>query len=245
MQSFIEWVKAPSIIIGIILLTVLLLYLIFEYSKNPFPPEYYVIKMDISGKRKASMPDLMDLFLCEHHEEIYDKCFTTCSDFEKKCVEKLSHMWLFKSHHRKQFEKSLAIMQSESYPYFVFAFYRGVTKYQQQNYVRTSYVESVVSDTIRVTILQMMDILSELESIGYTTSREKYYAKDQRKLMTAELRQKIKERDNYTCQICGKVMLDEVGLHIDHIVPIKQGGKSVPENLQVLCSKCNLAKGSK
>ena len=36
-----------------------------------------------------------------------------------------------------------------------------------------------------------------------------------------------------------------VGLHIDHIIPIAKGGKSVPNNLRVLCSKCNGAKGSK
>ena len=54
----------------------------------------------------------------------------------------------------------------------------------------------------------------------------------------------IAERDNYTCQICGKYMPDGVGLHIDHIVPIKKGGKSVPSNLRVLCSKCNGRKSS-
>ena len=57
--------------------------------------------------------------------------------------------------------------------------------------------------------------------------------------MTQALREEIAVRDNYTCQICGKYMPDGVGLHIDHIVPISKGGKSIPSNLQVLCSKCN------
>lgn len=57
--------------------------------------------------------------------------------------------------------------------------------------------------------------------------------------MTKELRKEIMERDNYTCGICGKYMPDEVGLHIDHIVPVAKGGKTVRSNLQVLCSKCN------
>ena len=34
-------------------------------------------------------------------------------------------------------------------------------------------------------------------------------------------------------------MSDEVGLQIDHIIPVSEGGKTVPSNLQVLCSKCN------
>ena len=38
-------------------------------------------------------------------------------------------------------------------------------------------------------------------------------------------------------------MPDEVVLHIDHIVPVINGGKSVESNLRVLCDKCNLKKG--
>ena len=34
-------------------------------------------------------------------------------------------------------------------------------------------------------------------------------------------------RDNYTCQICGKYMPDEVGLQVDHIIPVAKGGKTV------------------
>ena len=45
--------------------------------------------------------------------------------------------------------------------------------------------------------------------------------------------------------LCGKYMPDEVGLHIDHIIPVAKGGKTVPSNLQVLCSKCNGNKGTK
>ena len=63
--------------------------------------------------------------------------------------------------------------------------------------------------------------------------------------MTKELRQQIIDRDKYTCQLCGKYMPDEVGLHIDHIVSISKGGKTVPSNLQVLCSKCNGSKSNK
>lgn len=63
--------------------------------------------------------------------------------------------------------------------------------------------------------------------------------------MTPSLRKAIMERDHYTCQLCGKYMPDEVGLHIDHIVPIAKDGKSVPSNLRVLCSKCNGKKGSR
>lgn len=63
--------------------------------------------------------------------------------------------------------------------------------------------------------------------------------------MTKELRNKVIIRDNYTCQSCGKYMPDEVGLQVDHIVPVSKGGKTVLSNLQVLCSKCNGKKSDK
>lgn len=67
----------------------------------------------------------------------------------------------------------------------------------------------------------------------------------ERNKVTPKLREMVKIRDNYTCQICGKHMPDNVGLHIDHIIPINKGGKSVMENLQVLCSVCNGRKSDK
>lgn len=48
---------------------------------------------------------------------------------------------------------------------------------------------------------------------------------------------------NYVCACCGKQFRNRIYLQVDHIVPMNQGGKSVPENLQVLCRTCNGAKG--
>ena len=69
----------------------------------------------------------------------------------------------------------------------------------------------------------------------------------QRSLMTSKLREKIKQRDNYTCQKCGLSINDEKNLllEIDHIIPISKGGMSIEENLQTLCWKCNRTKGAK
>ncbi len=78
-----------------------------------------------------------------------------------------------------------------------------------------------------------------LEEINFECTLNQYHNKNQRKLMTKTLRNKIMKTDNYTCQKCGKYMPDEIGLHIDHIIPISKGGKTVESNLQVLCSKCN------
>ena len=69
----------------------------------------------------------------------------------------------------------------------------------------------------------------------------------QRCLMTAKLREKIKQRDNYTCKKCALSSYDEPNLllEIDHIIPVSKGGTTTEENLQTLCWKCNRHKSNK
>lgn len=52
-------------------------------------------------------------------------------------------------------------------------------------------------------------------------------------------RKNIHIRDKYTCQYCGKKLKE---LTVDHIVPIKRGGKFTWENLVACCHKCNNTK---
>ena len=60
------------------------------------------------------------------------------------------------------------------------------------------------------------------------------------------LRFKVFQRDNFKCKICGKSPANnsEVILHVDHIIPWSIGGETEIENLQTLCSKCNLGKSN-
>jgi hypothetical protein len=69
----------------------------------------------------------------------------------------------------------------------------------------------------------------------------------QRALMTSKLREQIKIRDGYICQICSLSTEDEKNLllEIDHIIPLSKGGVTCESNLQTLCWKCNRSKGSK
>ena len=51
-------------------------------------------------------------------------------------------------------------------------------------------------------------------------------------------------RDGNRCRLCGVECNDGLhNIHFDHIIPWSKGGETVLENLQVLCNKCNLAKG--
>lgn len=69
----------------------------------------------------------------------------------------------------------------------------------------------------------------------------------QRALMTSKLREKIKNRDNYTCQNCSLSTREEPNLllEIDHIMPVSKGGTTTEKNLQTLCWKCNRSKSNK
>lgn len=58
------------------------------------------------------------------------------------------------------------------------------------------------------------------------------------------LRFEVLKRDLFKCCACGASPAKDasVELHIDHIIPWTKGGETIAENLQTLCSKCNLGK---
>lgn len=55
---------------------------------------------------------------------------------------------------------------------------------------------------------------------------------------------RVARRDNNTCQICGKILLDR-DIEVDHIIPFARGGTSDESNLRVTCLECNRRKGKK
>lgn len=52
------------------------------------------------------------------------------------------------------------------------------------------------------------------------------------------------KRDEFTCQYCGATP-PAVILHVDHIIPVKDGGSNVVDNLLTACEACNLGKGAR
>ena len=56
----------------------------------------------------------------------------------------------------------------------------------------------------------------------------------------------VMKRDNFKCCMCGRSPATTVDLelHIDHIIPWSKGGETVLDNLQTLCSDCNLGKSN-
>lgn len=61
---------------------------------------------------------------------------------------------------------------------------------------------------------------------------------------TKSIRHEVFKRDDYRCVECGATNQD-VRLHVDHIIPVSQGGSDELDNLQTLCEDCNLAKSNR
>lgn len=66
--------------------------------------------------------------------------------------------------------------------------------------------------------------------------------------ISSSVKRKIKERDEFACQICFRTARELGGrdqLTVDHIVPLSKGGSGRMENLQTACTDCNQEKADK
>ena len=70
-------------------------------------------------------------------------------------------------------------------------------------------------------------------------------ARKSTRMISPKLRYQVLKRDFFKCSICGASPAKDpaVELHVDHIVPWSKGGETKLDNLQTLCSLCNLGKG--
>ena len=69
---------------------------------------------------------------------------------------------------------------------------------------------------------------------------------DLEKMLRDKTFEKHTEKDGkYCCALCGFTDRSRASFHVDHIVAMNNGGKSVVENLQILCRSCNGEKSDK
>lgn len=96
--------------------------------------------------------------------------------------------------------------------------------------------------------MPITDVPERYERLVETESENEvsdYQRKLERAKMSVKLRYSILQRDGFRCQICGRGAEDGVKLHVDHIIPVSKGGKTVENNLRTLCEDCNLGKGAR
>lgn len=56
----------------------------------------------------------------------------------------------------------------------------------------------------------------------------------------SETVQEIYQEQRGRCYYCNKKVRDTY--HVDHVVPLSQGGEDSPDNLVIACPECNLSK---
>ena len=85
--------------------------------------------------------------------------------------------------------------------------------------------------------------INEQEVEYFSTANNESIHKTKRDI-NLRMRFLVMQRDNFKCCACGASPAKDpsVELHIDHIIPWAKGGETIIDNLQTLCSKCNLGK---
>lgn len=104
-------------------------------------------------------------------------------------------------------------------------------KYGKWTNALKTFIDYINSDTIEYE-LNPIDSYSK----SHKTSRD----------INLRLRFRVMQQDNFKYRLCGASPAKDssVELHIDHIKPWSKGGETIIENLQTLCSNCNLGKSN-
>ena len=136
----------------------------------------------------------------------------------------------------------------------------GIFDPLSKNLVNTS-VDGFLNNFIAVSILKghfqgnkgySLDILPSYQTISVDTEAEhnivlpqKLIEKKGKRTIPLAFRYQILKRDNSKCVACGIGIDDGAILHIDHKLPFSLGGLTVLDNLQTLCSECNISKSNR
>lgn len=135
----------------------------------------------------------------------------------------LEHIWLVLGRQPKyvEVEKPLSLFSIGTYEHRFGSWYNALDAFVLYMSNEESNLQSVVE--------------KNNDGIKHYTKREP----------SARLKVQVLMRDGNRCRLCGVECNDGLhNIHFDHIIPWSKGGETVLENLQVLCSDCNLAKGN-
>ncbi len=85
----------------------------------------------------------------------------------------------------------------------------------------------------------------EIEEKNYNITQEDeiIFKHTTKRNISERLKVRVLMRDGNKCRLCGVIVTGE-NIHLDHIKPWSKEGETVLENLQVLCTKHNIAKGN-
>ena len=64
-----------------------------------------------------------------------------------------------------------------------------------------------------------------------------------RRTISTRTRFEVFKRDGFRCIYCGATPMG-TPLHVDHVIPVAEGGSNKPENLATACAQCNGGKAA-
>ena len=126
---------------------------------------------------------------------------------------------------------------------------KGISRYSLQSYARRfggwrgalqAFVNYINDDTSDRTIEGQSETVAEHIATALPKTPKHHTPRE----INLRLRFKVLQRDNFKCCTCGASPAKDssVILHVDNIRPWSKGGETTIDNLQTLCSKCNLGK---
>ena len=202
-------------------------------------------RYDISFKSKTQFENCDELkaaknYIAEHKEEIVavlKKCALNLEISRKyeRLLEKAPPLETENPDERYRWTEERLVMEYErkikpTIPDFVFSF-SYVSSQGRVHYEHTRTLD----------FYEMIAIYKQIQS----DEKHKTSAQYERSQMTQTLRYDVMKRDHFRCVLCGRSADDGVKLHVDHIVPVAKGGKTVMSNLRTLCEDCNRGKRDK
>lgn len=136
-------------------------------------------------KRKPQIEDLIDRFLIAGNFNLIQNHNEKIQYWKKECQQKIDKSKL-KKYRIKQYQECIDDNHA-----FQFNLTRRQTRYQQMNYVKTSYKVTQITAQFTCDYLYLLNRNNQLKDINYECTLREYHSKNQRKLITPELRKRL------------------------------------------------------
>ena len=156
---------------------------------------------------------------------------------DEELFKNIEEVWsiLRRQPHYQEMIKPLSKFSSGTYEFRFGTWRRALEKFVK--YINSEKIE-------KNKILSKSEIVTKKnakERKSYIASRHKT-----KRGINWRLRFLVMRRDKFKCVTCGRNPATNLGiiLHVDHILAWDKGGETVIENLQTLCSVCNIGKSN-
>lgn len=153
---------------------------------------------------------------------------------DNECFENLLNVWIYygRQPHYREMKDTPSVVGPKAYVLRWGSWIKALLAFLDK-------VNSDISETNTQTVTDK-EINTEVKPNTKLTTED-------RREIPLGLRFNIYKRDRYRCLICGRspATTIDIELHIDHVVPFSQGGKTRLDNLRTLCNECNIGKSDK